>query len=99
MYGSEVIIVPILFGLPAALMLVRMLLGYRERQAARGALRPEMGAAIEARLERLEHAIDTIAIEIERLGEGQRFTTKLLAERAPSAAEPARLPERPVTPH
>ena len=27
----------------------------------------------------LQHAVDAIAIEVERLSEGQRFTTKLLA--------------------
>ena len=32
------------------------------------------------RLERREHAIDSIAIEVERITEGQRFTTKLLSE-------------------
>ena len=35
----------------------------------------------DARLERIEHAVDAIAIEIERISEGQRFTTKLLSER------------------
>jgi hypothetical protein len=35
----------------------------------------------EERLERMEHAIDAIAVEIERISEGQRFTTKLLSER------------------
>jgi hypothetical protein len=35
-----------------------------------------------ARLERMEQAIDTIAVEMERVSEGQRFTTKLLTERA-----------------
>jgi hypothetical protein len=39
---------------------------------------------VEARLERMEHAIESIAVEIERISEGQRFTTKLLADqRAP----------------
>lgn len=33
------------------------------------------------RLERIEHAVDTIAVEIERVSEGQRFVTKLLAGR------------------
>ena len=33
-----------------------------------------------ARLERLEHAVDTIAVEMERLGEGQRFVSRLLAD-------------------
>jgi hypothetical protein len=37
---------------------------------------------VTARLERMEQAIETIAVEIERISEGQRFTTKLLAERA-----------------
>jgi hypothetical protein len=44
------------------------------------------------RLDRMEHAIDSIAVEVERISEGQRFTTKLLSERQ---AEPARaLPPR-----
>ncbi len=38
------------------------------------------------RLERMEQAIDTIAVEVERISEGQRFTTKLLAERADDGA-------------
>lgn len=33
-----------------------------------------------ARLERMEQAMDAIAIEIERVSEGQRFVTRLLAE-------------------
>ena len=37
---------------------------------------------VSARLERIEQAVDAIAIEMERISEGQRFTTKLLAERA-----------------
>lgn len=32
------------------------------------------------RMTRLENAIDAIAVEMERIGEGQRFVTKLLAE-------------------
>jgi hypothetical protein len=35
------------------------------------------------RLRRLEEAVDAIAVEVERISEGQRFTTKLLAERVP----------------
>jgi hypothetical protein len=33
------------------------------------------------RLRRLEGGVDTIALEVERISEGQRFVTKLLAER------------------
>jgi hypothetical protein len=39
---------------------------------------------VAARLERMEHAIDSIAVEVERISEGQRFTTRLLAERIPA---------------
>ena len=33
------------------------------------------------RMERMEQAIEAIAVEIERISEAQRFTTKLLSER------------------
>lgn len=39
-------------------------------------------ALADARLSRLEQAVDAIALEIERISEGQRFTTKLLSEQA-----------------
>jgi beta-lactam-binding protein with PASTA domain len=35
----------------------------------------------------LQNAVDAIAIEVERLSEGQRFTTKLLADQAKKTAE------------
>jgi hypothetical protein len=41
-----------------------------------------------ARMERLEQAMDAIAIEIERISEGQRFVTKVLTER-PAQTTPA----------
>jgi hypothetical protein len=53
---------------------------------------------------RLEQAVDAIAVEVERITEGQRFVTKLLADRAAaerSAAERQALPtpQRVITPH
>jgi len=36
----------------------------------------------EERLARIEQAVDAIAVEVERISEGQRFTTKLLAEKS-----------------
>ena len=42
------------------------------------------------RLERLEQAVDAIAIEVERVSEAQRYTTKLLAERHEIPAIPDR---------
>ena len=38
------------------------------------------------RLDRIEQAVDAIAIEVERISEGQRFVTRLLAERPAQAA-------------
>jgi hypothetical protein len=58
-----------------------------------GATTPQVPADVSARLERMEQAIDSIAVEVERISEGQRFTTKLLAERvAPAAPEIAPRP-------
>ena len=57
------------------------------------------------RLRHLETAIDAIAVEMERIGEGQRFVTKLLAEpgrerdRSSQAARPDPVPARPVRPN
>lgn len=44
---------------------------------------------ITARLERIEQAIEAMATEVERVAEGQRFTTKLMSEvrSAPQALE------------
>ena len=42
----------------------------------------------ESRFARLEDAVDSIAIEVERIAEAQRFTAKLMSERLPD-----RLPE------
>lgn len=43
--------------------------------------RPRLDAETQDRMRRLESAVDTVAIEVERISEGQRFMTKLLAER------------------
>ncbi len=51
------------------------------RRLDREPSRPELPADVAARLERMEQALDSISIEVERISEGQRFTTKLLAER------------------
>lgn len=46
------------------------------------------------RMKRFENAIDAIAVELERVGEGQRFVTKLLAE-SDRALERSRQASRP----
>lgn len=37
----------------------------------------------------MQHSIDAMSVEIERISEGQRFVTKLLSERPTGAALPA----------
>lgn len=44
-------------------------------------------ARIEERLNHLTNAVEAIAVEVERISEGQRFTTKLLAENSHIAGE------------
>jgi hypothetical protein len=41
---------------------------------------------IAERMNRIETAVDATAIEVERISEGQRFTTRLLADRAGAPA-------------
>lgn len=50
----------------------------------------QQNAQIEQRLAAIEQAIETVAVEVERISEGQRFTTKLLSERAPAEMERVR---------
>ena len=44
------------------------------------------------RLERMEQAIEAVAVEVERISEGQRFVTRVLAERE---GDSLRLPAEP----
>jgi hypothetical protein len=55
----------------------------------------------EDRMARLEQAVEAIALEVERISEGQRFTTKLLAERGSANRLPVAPASEPrhVTPH
>ena len=52
------------------------------RRWEREPLRPTVPPEVAARLERIEQAVDAVAIEVERISEGQRFTTKLLSDRS-----------------
>jgi hypothetical protein len=94
----EVIVIPFTFGIPAAVIVIRMLLRHKEKMATLG--RPaETTPVLEARLERVEQALDAIAVEMERVGEGQRFLTKILSDRPQALAQPATPAPRVNTPH
>lgn len=57
-----------------------------ERRADRSVL---PAAQVSAQLRELQSSLDTMAIEVERISEAQRFQAKLLAERAERVALPA----------
>jgi hypothetical protein len=48
----------------------------------------QLPADVSARLARIESAVDSIAIEVERISESQRFLAKLQADRAPLSSGP-----------
>lgn len=53
-----------------------------------------------ARIERMERTLDTVAEEIERLGEVQRFALKVIGEKAVSPPDAPKLSQgRVITPH
>src|SRR5438552_5504391 len=65
------------FGIP----LLRVFL----RRLDRSAHLPTGSSSDSARLERIEQAVDAMAIEVERISESQHFMAKLMAERQPAA--------------
>lgn len=68
-----------LVSLPLGYMLVKpVFIAWAKRLEAK----PTTPSLPDTRLERMEQAIESIAIEVERISEAQRFTTKLLTERA-----------------
>jgi multidrug efflux pump subunit AcrA (membrane-fusion protein) len=70
------------------------------RMDRRGATAPGSDAETRGRLERIEQAVDAIAVEVERISEGQRFTTKIIGDlRALPQPDPAAaLGERAASP-
>ena len=74
-------------------LLFALLLPLVRAQARRLEQRPaELPPALDDRLRRMEQALDAIAVEVERISEAQRFTTKLLSGAATTGALPAAAP-------
>lgn len=72
MLGAFVSAVVVVIGFPVARAYSRKI----EAEARNPRIPPE----VMHRLDRIEQAVDAVAIEVERISEGQRFTTKLLSE-------------------
>ncbi len=69
------------FGTAAVLILRPLMRAFANRFERRGAAPTALPPEVTAHMDRLEQAIEAVAIEVERISEGQRYTTKLLAER------------------
>ena len=86
MGDPEVVLVPVVFSVVGTVVLVFRWFRHRERMAT--IVRPaEKSGSVEERMERIERAVEAIAVEVERVGEGQRFVTRLLAEGGRSKPE------------
>jgi hypothetical protein len=69
---------------------------YLELRAERK--RPVVTDGLQERLDRIESAVESTAVEVERISEANRFMARLLADRS-GVALPAGRPERVITPH
>ena len=62
-----------------------------------------MPSTAEMQLGQLQESVEAMSLELERIGEAERFTARLLAERAPASAAvptpPARREPGTITPH
>ena len=83
--GTALVVIAVAAVLIAVLYpLVRAFAKRMERGPSSNAV--PANADAEARLQRLEQSMEAMELELERISEGQRYTTKLLTERLPLAA-------------
>ena len=66
--------------LVAIVLITWMVLNFLRR--GRTPVAPKADAEMSARMARIENAIESVAVEVERISEGQRFTSRLLSEGA-----------------
>lgn len=71
--------------IPSMFMLVMIIIGFPiaralARRIDRTGHGPKVPVEVTAQLAQLNQAVESIAVEVERISEGQRFTTKLLSE-------------------
>jgi len=77
---GEVAIVAMVFAVGGAVV-IPIARAFARRLEGRADLRGAIPADITVRLERIERAVDAMAVEVERISEGQRFVTQVMAER------------------
>ena len=70
-----IVVGAVIIGLPIMRALARRI----DRKSAQP---PQISNEVQQQLHQLSASVEAIAIEVERISEGQRFTTKMLAERS-----------------
>jgi hypothetical protein len=78
--NEDIIVVAIIFG-TAAVVLVPLVRAWAKRIEGRGSAPAPLPADLAERLDRIERAVESVAVEVERISEGQRFVTKVLSDR------------------
>jgi hypothetical protein len=68
------------FTVAAIIILLPLARAFARRMDRRGGAAAQVPAEVSAQLEHLNRAVDAIALEVERISEGQRFTTRLLTD-------------------
>jgi exonuclease VII large subunit len=85
-FGPQVpegaVVISVAFFLMCAVIAIGVPLvrAFTRRMDRRNTAVPGADAETRDRLERIEQAVDAIAVEVERISEGQRFTTKIISE-------------------
>ncbi len=92
---DDIVAIPIVFTL---FVLAPIAIAYARRIWKRGApVALAVPHELTERLEAMGHTVESIAVEVERIGEGQRFLTRVLADKGKSlgagAAEPIPVPQ------
>jgi len=59
---------------------IPLMRAFTRRFVDRAPVAPAFSANVENRLERIEQAVEAVAIEVERISENQRYLTKIMAE-------------------
>ena len=76
---EDVLVVAIIFG-TMAVVLFPLMRAWGRRIEGRHEVTP-LSPEVAQRLERIERAVESVAVEVERISESQRFVTKVLADR------------------
>lgn len=76
---ANVVVIAVIFAITG--WMLKMWLAHQEKMKGIG-MTKQGSALSDQRLERVEQAVESIAVEVERISEGQRYVTKLMSERA-----------------